>query len=158
MNKILIATFLAICVTGFCMSSVSAYDRIPFKFNNAESWYYNNHISTNCFTFDQGHACGKDSSGYMVWDMNKPIDTLDISYTCSGTGGSFVGFIFNIPSPEKLLKIDRFDMKCNHDTNGYDKMDVTITFDDKTQEKFIVDDSKEYDTIMGNMHLKHATI
>jgi hypothetical protein len=93
----------------------------------------------------------------MTWDMNKPISTLDISYTCSGTGGSFVGFIFSV-SAEKLLNIDRFDMKCNHDTNGYDRMDVTVTFDNKTKESFTVDDSKDHDSRIGNMYIKYATI
>jgi len=66
-------------VIGITMlGSVSAYDRIPFKYHNAEGWSYQNKYTTNVEHGYHEIGAGIDWSNYMTWDFGKPIDTLKL--------------------------------------------------------------------------------
>jgi len=66
--------------------------------------------------------------------------------------------ILNIHSKEKLLLVDRFDIYCNHNTNGRDTMRVEVKFDNKSTEIFTVVDDKNYQNEIAGIRYSEFTI
>ncbi|GAA5818863.1 MAG: hypothetical protein CfClM3_0870 [Methanobrevibacter sp. CfCl-M3] len=153
-----IAILIAGLITTSIISNASATYSVPIKYHSADSFIYNFKYNTNYEQISHTDAASKDWSTYITFDVNKPLNTLDISYTVNGAGGTWCAISFNIPDREKLLIVNRLDVYCDHATLGKDWLTVIVRYDDGTTRSFTADDHDNFDKQIGGTKIKYYTI